>query len=35
MMLSKYADDAMYAAKKKQDIYHQFYHDIKSTKKTL
>jgi len=29
MMLSKYADDAMYAAKKKLGTYHQFYHDIK------
>ena len=29
MMLSKYADDAMYVAKKKEDTYHQFYYDIK------
>jgi len=35
MMLSKYADDAMYAAKKKEDTYHQFYHDIKISKKAL
>jgi diguanylate cyclase (GGDEF)-like protein len=30
MMLSKYADDAMYVAKKKEDTYHQFYYDIKT-----
>ena len=35
MILSKYADDAMYAAKKKEDTYHQFYHDIKISKKAL
>ncbi len=35
MMLSKYADNAMYAAKKKEDTYHQFYHDIKISKKAL
>jgi len=28
MLLSKYADEAMYAAKKKQGIYHVFYRDI-------
>ncbi len=31
MMLSKYADDAMYVAKKKEDTYHQFYYKIKIT----
>jgi diguanylate cyclase (GGDEF)-like protein len=28
MMLSKYADDAMYVAKKKKDTYHQFYAEL-------
>ena len=28
MLLSKYADDAMYIAKKKQNSYHQFYNEI-------
>jgi len=30
LMLSKYADDAMYVAKKKEDTYHQFYYEIKT-----
>jgi len=29
MMLSKYADDAMYVAKKKENTYHQFYNELK------
>ncbi len=29
MTLGKYADDAMYIAKQKRNIYHQFYHEIK------
>ncbi len=29
LMLGKYADDAMYAAKRKPNIYHVFYSDIK------
>ncbi len=29
MMLNKYADDAMYVAKKKKDTYHQFYYEMK------
>lgn len=28
MMLSKYADEAMYRAKKDPDLYHYFYHEI-------
>jgi len=31
MMLSKYADEAMYSAKKKEDTYHQFYSDTVSS----
>ena len=31
MMLSKYADDAMYIAKKKENTFHQFYADIEAS----
>ena len=33
MMLSKYADEAMYCAKKAEDTYHCFYHEIEEAKK--
>ncbi|HFU77792.1 MAG TPA: diguanylate cyclase [Epsilonproteobacteria bacterium] len=35
MMLSKFADDAMYVAKKTDGVYHKFYADLTEEEKTL
>lgn len=35
MMLSKYADEAMYMAKKSKERYHYYYHEIKNRKQKV